>query len=173
MPSWLHRPNAGHQAAESGMLTIEICPFASNEAAEIVQLWRQSFEHGVGIRDPNPLDSQLAYLLTEVAPHNQVRVVKQAGAIVAFMASTADCISQLYVRVDQIGQGIGARLVEIAKAESHGSLWLYTFAQNCRARRFYARHGFQEIARESQNMYRLEAIKYKWQRGKPAACARP
>ena len=43
------------------------------------------------------------------------------------------------------------------------------FAQNTNARRFYERQGFVEVERESENMWKLEAIKYKWVRQKSAA----
>jgi ribosomal protein S18 acetylase RimI-like enzyme len=96
-------------------------------------------------------------------------VVLRGGApapIVVFMASTPQSVVQLFVRVGEHGRGIGTRLLELAKAESQGSLWLYTFARNVAACRFYERHGFRETERErpAENMYRLEAIKYVWER---------
>ncbi len=142
-----------------------IRPFEPHQAHELVALWRASFEHGVGIKDHHPIEGQLAYFVEQVLPKNTVRVVVDGGQLVAFMASTPDSVSQLYVRVANIGRGIGARLLALAKAESVGSLWLYTFAQNHNARRFYERNGFREVERESQNMYKLEAIKYVWRRG--------
>ncbi|MBL8325697.1 MAG: GNAT family N-acetyltransferase [Rubrivivax sp.] len=148
---------------------------------ELVHLWRASFEHGVRTVDTNPIENQLAFFRRELVPHHRVRVVLReppaarghlAGSaagpcIVAVMATTPDRVAQLYVRVGDIGLGIGARLLALAKAESAGSLWLYAFARNIAARRFYERHGFREAERESpgQNMYRLEAIKYHWRRG--------
>ena len=142
-----------------------IRPFEPHQAQELVALWRASFEHGVGIRDDHPIEEQLAYFVEQVLPHNFVRVVIDGSELVAFMATTPESVSQLYVRIANIGQGIGGRLLALAKAESTGSLWLYTFAQNHNARRFYERKGFREVERESQNMYKLEAIKYVWRRG--------
>ena len=94
----------------------------------------------------------------------RLSVVKDEGVLVAFLASTPSSVPQLYVRIQNIGQGIGSQLLNLAKSESIGSLWLYTFAKNQNARRFYEKHGFKEVERESQNMYKLEAIKYVWQR---------
>jgi ribosomal protein S18 acetylase RimI-like enzyme len=142
----------------------EVKFYEPGDAEELVSMWRESFEYGVGIKDPNPITEQLAYFLEQVVPSNTVRVVKQKGLIVAFMASKPASVSQLYVRVENIGQGIGTTLLRLAKAESEGSLWLYTFAQNRNARRFYERSGFVELERESENMYKLEAIKYGWER---------
>ena len=143
---------------------MRVAPFEPTDAAELVSMWRTSFEHGVGIRDPNSIESQLAYFLDAVVPLNKVQVARDQDQIVAFLASTPESVSQLYVRVQSIGRGLGTLLIEAAKADSHGSLWLYSFAQNSRARRFYERHGFIEVERESENMYKLEAIKYSWLR---------
>jgi RimJ/RimL family protein N-acetyltransferase len=145
---------------------------------EIVRLWRTSFEHGVRTVDTNSLEAQLAFFRRELVPQHRVRVVLrdppagQAGPttgeqIVAVMATTPHSVAQLYVRVGDIGRGLGARLLALAKAESAGSLWLYAFARNVAACRFYERHGFRVVEREppGENMYRLEAVKYLWQRG--------
>ena len=132
------------------------------DAHEIVKLWRESFEFGVGIIDPHPIQEQLNFFLNEVVPKYEVTVVKDADLIVGFMASIPESVSHLYVRVQYFGRGVGSQLLALAKAKSAGSLWLYTFARNTNARRFYEHHGFTEVERESENMYKLEAIKYKW-----------
>lgn len=139
-------------------------PYQEGDAPELVRMWRASFEHGVGITDPHPIEDQLQYFLRDVVPHHAVRVVRDDGAIVAFLASTPESIAQLYVKVSHLGRGIGTRLVDQAKAESNGSLWLYTFARNLDARRFYERRGFVEVERESGNMFKIEAIRYVWRR---------
>ncbi len=147
---------------------MELVAYDPSDAVELVAMWRASFEHGMGIRDPNPIEGQLAFFLTEVVPQNRVRVVKHGGRVVAFSASTPESVTQLFVQVQHIGQGIGSWLIGLAKSDSSGSLWLYTFTQNHNARRFYGHHGFEEVERESENMYKLEAIKYVWARERAA-----
>ena len=49
-----------------------ITGYAEERALELVKMWRASFERGVGVVDPHPLEEQLAYLQREVAPANQV-----------------------------------------------------------------------------------------------------
>lgn len=143
---------------------MHITPYEAADARELVQMWRTSFEHGVGITDQNPIEDQLQFFLRDVAPRNTVRVVKEQATVVGLLASTPDSISRLYVSEPYLGRGIGTELMALAKAESHGSLWLYTVAQNKSARRFYEHHGFKEVERESENMFKLEAIKYAWLR---------
>jgi ribosomal protein S18 acetylase RimI-like enzyme len=141
---------------------MRIDDYRSEDARAVVQLWRTSFEHALGIKDHHPLQDQLEHFLTEVVPHYEIRVAREDPTIIAFIAFTSESIGHLYVRVQCIGRGVGTRLLGLAKEASCGSLWLYTFARNGNARRFYERHGFREIERESENMWKLEAIKYRW-----------
>lgn len=164
-----HSPAAAE--ADSRVASVEpmsafpITDFEPRQADEVVRLWRASFEHGVGITDHHPIADQLRFFVEEVVPNARVRVVSDGPAIVGFLAARPESVSHLYVKVEKIGRGIGSRLLALAKEESCGRLWLYTFARNSNARRFYERHGFREVERECENMWKLEAIKYQWVRG--------
>ena len=83
----------------------------------LVELWRKSFEHGVGITDPHPLEDQLAYFETTVLPANAVRIALVGSELVGFLASTPQTVECLYVAVPHIGRGIGSRLLALAKSE--------------------------------------------------------
>jgi GNAT superfamily N-acetyltransferase len=144
--------------------------FDPTDASSLVHMWRASFEFGIGIKDPHPIEEQVAFLFEQLVPRNRLLVAKDGETIVGFCASNPQSVVALYVRVENIGQGIGTELLRRAQAESAGSLWLYTFAQNQRARRFYERHGFIATARGFENMWQLEDIRYEWSR---AAQPRP
>jgi ribosomal protein S18 acetylase RimI-like enzyme len=141
---------------------MQIAAYDPVDALDIVKLWRESFEFGVGIMDPHPMQEQLDFFLSEVAPKHEVTVIKDMGLVVGFMASTTESVGQLYVGVPYLRRGIGSILLGRAKARSGGSLWLHTFARNTNACRFYEHHGFTEVMRESENMYKIEAIMYQW-----------
>jgi GNAT superfamily N-acetyltransferase len=134
------------------------------DTAELVRMWRASFEHGVGVRDPHPVAQQRAFLLDQVVPGHRVVVANDTSGIVAFLASTEVSVGHLYVRVDRIGEGIGSSLLGLAMQESRGHLWLYTFARNLGARAFYARHGFVEVARGFESTWQLEDVRMEWTR---------
>lgn len=87
----------------------------------------------------------------------------------AFLGSTPESITLLHVKVSHIGHGIGTRLLRLAQEESSGSLWLYTFARNQRACRFYERHEFEVAARGFEPFWQLEDVKYVWARQRSAA----
>jgi len=143
--------------------------FRPTDTDALVRMWRASFEHGVGITDPHSLAEQVEYLRTRVMPVHRVRVAKEAESIVGFLASNPESIAQLYVRVQNIGRGVGTQLLRLAQSESSGSLWLFTFAQNLRACRFYEHHGFVAVARGFEPMWKLDDVKYQWVRRESAA----
>jgi ribosomal protein S18 acetylase RimI-like enzyme len=132
-------------------------------------MWRASFEFGVGIKDHHPIEEQLAFLHEQLVPSNTICVAKQAELIVGFCAFTTQSIAALYVRVESVAQGIGSQLLRLAQEQSSGNLWLYTFAQNHRARRFYGRNGFVEVAHGFENMWQLEDVRCEWSRARLAA----
>ena len=143
--------------------------FNPSEALQLVHMWRASFEFGVGVRDPHPIEAQVNYLFEHLAPSQKLRVAKEGEDIVGFLASSPETIGALYVRVQNIGQGIGSELLSLAQAESSGALWLHTFAQNRRARQFHARHAFVEQEHGFESTWQLEDIKLTWSRPPVAA----
>ena len=62
--------------------------------------------------------------------------------VVGMMVVEPGELDQLYVAPDRLGEGIGRRLLDLAKERSPDGLTLYTFQVNDRARRFYERNGF-------------------------------
>jgi ribosomal protein S18 acetylase RimI-like enzyme len=101
-------------------------------------------------------------------PSNQLTVVVQDNKIMGMMAlSTTDgtgWIDQLYLHPDAVGQGIGSKLIEQAKAELSSPIRLYTFQANQGAIRFYERHGFKAIRYSdgSENEENCPDILYEW-----------
>lgn len=141
-----------------------IVDYSIEYADELVQMWRKSFERAVGIIDPHSLEDQLRALEEKIVPENRVRLVldRETTAVIGFLASTPDTISQLYVHVDYQDKGIGSELLNLAKQESNGSLRLFTFKSNTKAQRFYERHGFREVGHGFEEFWQLEDIEYEW-----------
>ena len=151
------------------MSVIEIEDFSSSNLDALVRMWRESFEYGVGITDPNPLKDQIAYFEREVRPNNRVRLAKDADLIVGFVASNAESVAQLHVRVGHHRRGIGRQLLNLAKSDSAGTLWLYTFARNTRACAFYESQGFKVVQRGFEPTWQLDDVKYAWSRAEKSA----
>ena len=130
----------------------------------LVDLWRASFALGVGAPVPNPRDDHLRYFDEHVLAETTVHLALRDGELAGFGAFTPESVMQLYVHVDHLGQGIGTRLLELAKAGSGGRLWLYTFVTNARAQRFYERHGFDLVERGFEPVMQLGDLRYEWRR---------
>lgn len=152
-------------------MNLRYAPFEIAMADALVPMWRESFEHGVGIIDPNPIAAQRAYLIERVLPGHDLTVALEGSRIVGFVASNAESVSQLFVRVGCHGLGIGRELLRQAMAASAGSLWLYTFARNARARQFYERNGFVVVAFGFEPTWQLDDVRYELRRA-PGAGAR-
>ncbi|WP_375138835.1 GNAT family N-acetyltransferase [Piscinibacter defluvii] len=68
----------------------------------------------------------------------------------------------MYVRRGCQRHGIGSLLLQWAKQNSSGSLWLFTFKKNLVAQAFYEHHGFVAVQHGFEPMWQLEDIKYFW-----------
>ena len=141
---------------------LEFAEFSPSHADELVAMWRASFEHGVGIRDPHPIEEQRAYLFRELVPNYHIRLALLEGRIVGFVAASSDRVAQLYVHPGHLRRGIGSTLLEWAQQQSDGHLSLYTFERNKNAQRFYEGHGFTIAARGFEEFWQLEDIRYEW-----------
>lgn len=144
------------------MSTILLSPFDESHTKALITLWRESFEHGVGVTDPHPIEEQLRYFQTAVLPVHTVCVATNGNELVGFVAANRESVGQLYVRVSHLRMGIGTMLLSWAKAQSAGTLWLYTFARNTHALAFYHKHGFREVARGFEPEWQLEDVKLEW-----------
>ena len=106
--------------------------------------------------------SDAAYAAELATPGIEARFAETGGTPIGFAkigplklpapgaAPGAIELRQLYVFKPWQGAGIAAVLTQWAldRARDRGApeLWLSVFTQNARARNFYARHGFEEIA---------------------------
>jgi ribosomal protein S18 acetylase RimI-like enzyme len=101
-------------------------------------------------------------------PDHHVVVVEQNSSIIGMMALSkiegTGWINQLYLHPNAVGQGIGSKLIERAKAELGSPIRLYTFQENQGAIRFYERHGFKAIQYSdgSENEENCPDVLYEW-----------
>jgi ribosomal protein S18 acetylase RimI-like enzyme len=106
--------------------------------------------------------SDAAYAAELADPGIEVRFAEVGGSPIGFCkisglklpaeapAPGAMELRQLYIYKPWQGEGIAAALTEwaLARARARGApeIWLSVFTENPRARRFYARYGFEEVA---------------------------
>ena len=112
-------------------------------------------------------DDVRRWVRSTLVPESEVWVAEVPDAgVVAVLALSDDWIDQLYVAPGHTGQGIGTRLVDLARRRRPEGLQLWTFASNVGAQRFYERHGFVavETTDGSGNEEGAPDIRYVWPR---------
>ena len=87
-----------------------------------------------------------AALMLRLIRDRSIRVVRDRNGLVGFIARQGPIVLALYVHPRGQGQGHGSALLHDAKARQP-QLELWTLQDNIPARRFYAAHGFFEVAR--------------------------
>ena len=91
-------------------------------------------------------------------------VAERDGRVVGYLVLTGDWVDDLFLAPGETGQGIGAALLDVAKAERPGGLCLWVFESNGGARRFYRSHGFIELEHTdgSANEERAPDVRMAW-----------
>jgi GNAT superfamily N-acetyltransferase len=91
-------------------------------------------------------------------------VAVDGGGVVGMMFLSEGWVDQLYVAPDRLGEGIGRRLLDLAKRRAPGALELWSFQVNERARRFYEHNGFVavELTDGAGNEEREPDVRYRW-----------
>lgn len=108
-------------------------------------------------------DEDRGFIRGHILPHYRVTVATSDGRTVGFVADKPGWLESLYVAPEAVGSGIGSALLRAAMARND-ALELWCFEQNCRALRFYERHGFVEVLRTdgTGNEERCPDIRLRW-----------
>ena len=152
---------SGRPPAATG---ITLRPAAPTDAAGVADVYLASFHATYEFPLAHTDQEVRAWIRDSVGSGGWWAALDPAGAIVGTMALAPGELDQLYVRPDRLGEGIGRRLLDIAKDESPAGLTLYTFQVNDRARRFYERNGFVAdwFGDGSANEERQPDVRYVW-----------
>jgi ribosomal protein S18 acetylase RimI-like enzyme len=136
----------------------------SQDADPAAELWLRARKAALGaIPPPVHSDEEVReWFGTYVTRELDLWVAESGAGIVGMLVLDGEWIDQLYVDPEYLGRGIGSRLLGLARRERPGTLRLWTFVSNTRARRFYEHHGFVEVARTDglRNEERAPDIQY-------------
>jgi GNAT superfamily N-acetyltransferase len=121
---------------------ITIRPATSADAASVADVYLASFHATYDFPLAHTDDEVRGWIGDVIGSGGTWVALDPLGAIVGMMAIEPGVLDQLYVRPDRLGEGIGRRLLDVARDRSPDGLTLYTFQVNTRARRFYERNGF-------------------------------
>jgi ribosomal protein S18 acetylase RimI-like enzyme len=162
-------------------VTIEIRPATTDDAEAVGDVWLASFSATYSFSVAHPDDDVRVWLRDVQIASGDAWVAVDDGRVVALMVvrpgtdETVGDLDQLYVDPARLGEGIGRRLLEHAKALSPSGLELFTFQVNDRARRFYERNGFvvDALGDGSWNEERQPDVRYVWRPAGSTARTRP
>ncbi len=143
---------------------IELRRATVDDAGAVADVFLDSFHATYDFPLAHPDDEVRTWIRERLIPNDEVWVLDDGGAIVGLLALAPGWIEQLYIAPGRLGQGLGSRLVELAKARKPEALQLWTFQVNERARRFYERHGFvvAETTDGSGNQEGQPDVRYEW-----------
>jgi GNAT superfamily N-acetyltransferase len=143
------------------MLTLRRATVA--DAAAVAEVFLTSFHATYEFPLAHTDDEVRGWIRDRLIPSSEVWVADDDGRLVGMMAVEPGELDQLYVAPDRLGEGIGRRLVDLAKERSPAGLSLWTFQVNDRARRFYERNGFRAVEfTDDSNEERQPDVRYEW-----------
>jgi GNAT superfamily N-acetyltransferase len=165
MPSPHERAAAARFAADgSPDETVHIRRAGPADAIDFADVYLASFHARYAFPLAHTDDEVRAWIRAELESSKETWVAEVGPAVVGMMVLDGDELDQLYVRPDRWRQGVGGRLLELAKQRRPDGLALYTFQENVGARVFYERHGFTAVAfgDGSGNEERQPDVRYAW-----------
>ena len=145
-------------------MTVEVRRATVEDAAAVAAVFLDSFHATYDFPLAHTDDEVRGWIRDRLIPNDEVWVAVDAGVVVAILALAPGWVEQLYVAPGRLGQGLGGRLIALAKSREPEGLQLWTFQVNERARRFYERHGFLavELTDGSGNQERQPDVRYEW-----------
>ena len=139
-------------------------PYRPEFRDTLVDLWRASFEHGVGIRCRIPSRTTASSSTSTCSPRPTCTwrcATARSSASAPSRPSrwcSSTCTSTTWARASARACSSSPR------RHSCGKLWLYTFVTNPNAQRFYERHGFDVVERGFEPVMQLGDLRYEWKR---------
>lgn len=134
------------------------------DAPAAADVYLRSFKATYAFPLAHPDDEVRDWVRSRLVPELETWVAVDDDAIVGFMTLAPGWLEHLYVDPARLGEGIGRRLLELAKHRQPDGLLLWTFQVNDRARRFYERNGFSAVqfGDETNNEERQPDVQYAW-----------
>ncbi|MEO8812243.1 MAG: GNAT family N-acetyltransferase [Caulobacteraceae bacterium] len=150
----------------TGTLIVERA--TAGDAGEIAELFLASRQDALPYLARIHRDDEVRAWVGEVVlPRLETWVARERDRIVGFLALDGDDLDQLYVLPGHYRQGIGARLLAVAKERSPARLRLFAFQRNMRARAFWEANGFRVLDMNDgdRNEEKEPDIHYEWRLG--------
>jgi GNAT superfamily N-acetyltransferase len=144
---------------------MEIRPARASESTVLANLFLRSFRSSLPtVRLAHSDDETRRWYHHHLLPETETWVATKNGVIVGFISLSDHKVEQLYVDPNEARQGVGTKLIDLAKQVRPKGLILATFQVNATARQFYEQVGFQPVRSTdgSGNEEREPDVYYEW-----------
>ena len=144
---------------------VEIRPAREADFDAVARVWLESWEStGLGATVDSPYAELRARIPGEIATGWRLFVAESEGEIVAMLAvRPQDChLDQIFVAPGFQGQGLGKRLLDLARRLMPREMWLRTSVGNVRAWSWYEREGFVRERLEDEPGWTQPRAYYRW-----------
>jgi prepilin-type N-terminal cleavage/methylation domain-containing protein len=131
------------------MTSIAIHEATEADMPEVAGVFRLSRRHALPyLPELHSPEEDRNYFARVIFPRDEVWIARDtaSGNLIAFIAFSKELVDHLYVLPGFQRQGVGEKLLNIAK-ERLASMQLWVFQRNVDAQRFYAKRGFEVIRR--------------------------
>lgn len=147
-------------------MTLELRAATDRDAPPCAAILRDWILETDWFPDIHSMAQDTAFISGKIAKGEVTVAMGAGGTLAGFLALEDDYVSCLYVARDSRRQGVGKRLLDLAK-QTRPRLSLWTFQANLAAQRFYLREGFAETQRTdgAENEEKLPDIEYHWPPG--------
>ena len=153
-------------------MTLEVRRASEGDAPAVAEVFLSSFHATYTFPLAHTDEEVRSWIRERLIPNDEVWVAVDGEQIVGILALAPGWLEQLYIAPDRLGQGIGRRLMEVAKTRQPGGLQLWTFQVNARARRFYESHGFVAVEETADsNQEKQPDVRYVWAGASAASAA--
>ncbi|MCX5406205.1 GNAT family N-acetyltransferase [Streptomyces sp. NBC_00335] len=137
-----------------------------SDAAALADTWLRSFRTALPTVRLAHSDQEVRdWFSSVVVPRYETWIAVAGGTVAGLLVLDGEELEQLYLEPSCRGQGLGDRLMALAKQRRPAGLGLWTFQVNGPAQRFYERHGFIAVERTDglRNEEHEPDIRYVWQ----------
>ena len=150
-------------------MTVRLVPFDPAVHADLVtplaQLWLDSWRSTDTANEEVVLVEDLAARIREEAATVwEVTLAFQDDRLAGFMALRPhdNCLDQLFMAPSAKGQGLGSKLMDLAKQRLPDGMWLRTAEANHPARAFYEKRGFHHYDTDQHPTLNYTRVFYRW-----------
>lgn len=141
-------------------------PATPEDAPALANLHVDSREANIGSMPPmvHSREDTHDWMRRRLEADSTAWVAERDGRAIGYLALTGDWLDDLFLAPGETGHGVGAALLDVARAERPDGFCLWVFESNRGARRFYRRHGLVELGRTdgSGNAERAPDVRMAW-----------